>query len=60
MKPMTTKRTPAELATIQLRRRNQARIEAMKESMGAAYLLHPDNKGVGWSCLLYTSDAADE
>jgi len=48
MKPMTTKRTPAELAIIQLRRRNQARIEAMKESMGAAYLLHPDNQGVGW------------
>ena len=48
MKPMTTPRTPEQLALIQLRRRNRARIEAMKESMGAAYLLHPDNQGVGW------------
>ena len=48
MKPMTTPRTPEQLALIQLRRRNQARIEAMKDRMGSTYLLHPDNKGVDW------------
>lgn len=47
-KPMATPRTPEQLALIQLRRRNRARIEACKDQMGAAYLLHPDNQGVGW------------
>ena len=28
--------------------RNQARIKARIREMGAAYLLHPDNKGVSW------------
>lgn len=47
-KPMTTPRTPAELAIIQQRRRNKARIEARKDEMGAVYLLHPDCPGVEW------------
>jgi hypothetical protein len=35
--------TPMTLA-----QRNKARIKAVIRSMGAAYLLHPENQGVNW------------
>lgn len=31
-----------------LQQRNEARINQRKREMGAAYLLHPENKGVDW------------
>ena len=31
-----------------LKQRNEARIKARIREIGAAYLMHPDNKGVDW------------
>lgn len=45
---MATHKTRKELERIQLQRRNEMRTAARIEEMGAAYLLHPENKGVNW------------
>lgn len=48
--PMNTVTPPAHQITdgTTLAERNRERIERCKQAMGAAYLLHPDNKGVKW------------
>lgn len=33
---------------MQQRKRNEQRMDACKNGMGATYLLHPDNQGVSW------------
>lgn len=40
--------TPPAHQFMSLAERNRARIERCKQEMGAAYLLHPENKGVKW------------